>query len=55
MRTLQIVLFLLGVPFFLAALLFIGDPMGDTLWRAGVAVLLTDLVCVKLWPCSTPT
>ena len=52
MRTLQLVLFGLGVVSFLAALFFIGADEGDTLWRLGVAALLLDLVCIKLWPSS---
>ena len=52
MRTLQLVLFGIGVVSFLAALFFIGADEGDTLWRLGVATLLLDLVCIKLWPTS---
>jgi len=52
MRALQLVLFGLGVVSFLAALFFIGADEGDTLWRLGVAALLLDLVCIKLWPSS---
>ena len=52
MRTLQVVIFCIGVVSFLAALAFVGQDMGDTLWRAGVASLLIDLVVVKLWPTS---
>jgi hypothetical protein len=50
MRTLQIGILSLGVLSFLVAALFIGQGMGDTLWRAGVGALLIDLVCIKLWP-----
>ncbi|HTY87540.1 MAG TPA: hypothetical protein VMB80_08755 [Candidatus Acidoferrum sp.] len=39
----------------LAAAGFIGKPMGDTLWRTGLATLLFDLVCLQLWPCSKPS
>jgi hypothetical protein len=53
MRALQVVTFCIGVLSFLAAIFFIGADMGNTLWRAGVALLLIDLVCVKLWPTST--
>jgi hypothetical protein len=49
MRTLQVVLFAFGVLAFLASAAFIGDDMGDTLWRTGVAAMLIDLVCIKLW------
>jgi hypothetical protein len=50
MRTLQLTLFAIGVLSFLAAALFTGEGTGDTLWRAGVAVILIDLMCMKLWP-----
>ena len=50
MRLFQIVLFLLGAATFIAAACFTGTMVGDTLWRAGMAVMLGDLVCVKLWP-----
>jgi hypothetical protein len=50
MRQIQISIFVLGLISFLAALFFIGQEMGDTLWRAGVAVMLIDLVLMKAWP-----
>ena len=50
MRIVQVTLFLLGVLSFLAAALFIGQGMGDILWRAGLSAMLTDLVCTALWP-----
>jgi hypothetical protein len=53
MRALQVVIFCIGVLSFLVAIFFIGAEMGDTLWRTGMAFLLIDLVCVKLWPTST--
>jgi hypothetical protein len=53
MRTLQVVVFGLGLASFVAAIFFIGDGMGDVLWRGGVATLLIDLVLVKLWPASS--
>jgi hypothetical protein len=36
-----------------AALFFIGNEMGDTLWRAGIAILLLDLACMQLWPAGS--
>jgi preprotein translocase subunit SecF len=50
MRTVQVAIFAIGVLSFLASVLFIGQDTGDTLWRAGVAALLVDLVCVRLYP-----
>jgi len=52
MRPFQIVVFGLGTTALLAAACFIGKEMGNTLWRAGMATLLADLVCIQLWPCS---
>lgn len=50
MRSLQVALFVLGAASFLAAAFFIGQGMGDTLWRLGVAAMLTELACIRLWP-----
>lgn len=49
MKKFQILLFLLGVASFLSAIFFIGDDMGNTLWRAGVAFMLIDIVWILLW------
>lgn len=50
MRVLQVLLFILGLAAFVAAVFFVGSVTGDALWRAGVALLLLDIVCIKLWP-----
>lgn len=50
MRSLQVALFVLAVLLLIAALPFVGGVAGDALWRAGVAALLVDLVCMRLWP-----
>lgn len=50
MRTVQVILFGLAVLSFAAALGFIGDDTGDVLWRLGLALLITDMVCIQLWP-----
>jgi hypothetical protein len=50
MRIRQLVLLALGVLSLAAALPFVGAVAGDALWRAGVAVLLVDIVCILLWP-----
>ena len=52
MRVLQVTVFALGGVALLAALAFVGSVTGDALWRAGIAVLLLDIVCIKLWPRS---
>jgi hypothetical protein len=50
MRQFQIIAFLLGVAAFLASACFIGAMMGDTLWKVGVAIMVSNIVCVLLWP-----
>ena len=52
MRYLQILVFVVGLAAFIAAIFFVGTGTGDTLWRAGVASLLLDVVCIMLWPPS---
>jgi len=53
MRALQIALFILGAAAIVASALFIGKGMGDVLWGAGIAVLVSDVVCIQLWPTRT--
>jgi hypothetical protein len=57
MRVFQILLFALAVASLVVAAVAAGTELGDILWRAGVAALLTDLVVMKLWPTrgSRPT
>jgi hypothetical protein len=50
MRSLQVAVFTVGALSFLASALFVGQGMGDTLWRAGVAAMLTDLAWTAVWP-----
>ncbi len=50
MRRLQTVLFLVAILALLGAIPFAGRVMGDVLWRAGIAALLVDVVCILLWP-----
>ena len=52
MRIVQLLIFVLGVLSFLASAFFVGQGMGDTLWRVGVGAMLTDLVCSRLWPAT---
>jgi hypothetical protein len=52
MRNLQAAIFIVGVASFLASALFAGQEMGDTLWRAGVAAMLTTLTLRALWPAT---
>jgi hypothetical protein len=50
MRLLQVTLLVVGILAFVAAGVAAGSELGDTFWRAGIAVLLTDVVVMKLWP-----
>ncbi len=50
MKVMQVGLFVVGLLAFVGALFAAGSELGDILWRAGVAVLLLDLVAMKLWP-----
>ncbi len=50
MRRVQVGLFVLALLLLVAALAFVGGVVGDALWRAGIAALLVDLVCLRLWP-----
>jgi hypothetical protein len=50
MRIVQIVLFFIGLLSFVAAVFFVGEGTGDTLWRVGIAVILLDLACTRIWP-----
>jgi hypothetical protein len=53
MRNLQIILFVIAVLSFIMALIYAGSVTGDILWRAGIAVLLIDIVFIMLWPGKT--
>lgn len=55
MRILQIVLFVIAVISFIVAVIFAGTETGDILWRAGMAILLLDIVFIMLWPDKTKT
>lgn len=50
MRNLRVAVFIVGVLSFLASVLFVGQGMGDTLWRAGVAAMLTAMAWTAVWP-----
>jgi hypothetical protein len=49
-RTLQIAVFVLGVLSLLGAVPFISGVVENALCRAGVALFLTDIVLILLWP-----
>jgi hypothetical protein len=48
MRIVQIIGLFAGIIAFGLAGLFAGREAGDTWWRAGVAILLTDIVLILL-------
>ena len=50
MRQFQIIVLGLGTAALIAAACFAGKELGDILWRAGMATLLFDVVCLQLWP-----
>jgi hypothetical protein len=50
MRALQVALCVVAAVVFVASAAFVGSVAGDALWRAGVAALLLDAVCIMLWP-----
>ena len=50
MRKLQIGAFLLGLIAFVTSAFFAGSTLGDIFWRAGLAIVLSDIVLIMLWP-----
>ena len=50
MRWFQIALFTLGTASMIGAAFGIGKDIGETLFNAGIALLLIDVVCIQLWP-----
>ncbi len=50
MRLFQISLFLLGTASLIASAFGLGKDFGETLYNAGIAILLLDVVCLQLWP-----
>ena len=52
MRNLQVGIFIFGTLAFLASAVFMGGWVGDTLWRAGVAAMLTVLALRAVWPAA---
>jgi len=50
MRLFQVILFILGLLVFASAALFIGSEYGEILWEVGMGAMLTDVVCIMLWP-----
>jgi len=46
MRIFQIILFVLGGASFIVSLFL----WNEDFWKIGVAILLFDIMCIKLWP-----
>ena len=55
MRQFQIGAFVLGVIAFLASACFTGQIMGDTLWKVGMAIMISNIMLRMLWPSPKPS
>jgi hypothetical protein len=49
MRQAQIVLFIIGAASLIASAFGLGKDYGETLYNAGIAILLIDIVFIQLW------
>ena len=49
MRQAQIVLFILGAASLIVSAFGLGKDYGETLYNAGIAILLIDIVFIQLW------
>jgi hypothetical protein len=49
MRHAQIILFILGAASLIASAFGLGKDYGETLYNAGIAILLIDIVFIQLW------
>ncbi|NMC36902.1 MAG: hypothetical protein GYA41_01090 [Bacteroidales bacterium] len=50
MRQIQIVLYIVGAASLIASAFGLGKDYGETLYNAGIAILLIDIVSIQLWP-----
>ena len=50
MRLLHIFGFVLGIAAFLTSAYFTGRQLGDTFWKVGIAIMISDIVLILLWP-----
>ena len=50
MKPLHIIGFLLGVAAFLTSACYTGRQLGDTYWKVGIAIMISDIVLILLWP-----
>jgi len=49
MRQAQIVLFIIGAVSLIASAFGLGKDYGETLYNAGIAILVIDIVFIQLW------
>lgn len=52
MRIVHVILFGLAIVTLLISAATAGGMLGDIFWRAGIAILLVDLVAMRLWPAT---
>ena len=50
MRYVQIAICVLGAASLILSAFGIGKDYGETLYNAGIALLVLDVVCIQLWP-----
>ncbi len=50
MRYLQIIGFIGGLAAFFGAAYYTGSQRGETLWKTGMAFMLSDITLILLWP-----
>jgi len=50
MRLLHIIGFLLGIAAFFTSAYYTGHLLGDTFWKVGMAIMLSNIVLILLWP-----
>ena len=48
MKPLHIIGFGLGIAAFLTSAYFTGRQLGDTFWKVGMAIMISDIVCILL-------
>lgn len=49
MKNIQTILLHLGLAAFILSLFFVGSVAGDSLWRAGMAILMIDITIIMLF------
>ncbi len=49
MKIIQSLLLYLGLAAFILSLFFVGSDTGDSLWKAGMAILMIDITVIMLY------